>query len=176
MLRSLCLKLAALCLSLISLAGPVSAQTMPYQPPLAQQNSFTDEALDQMFRKVDPNLKVSVEHNGSKTYAFRVNRKDGVVLLMSVNVAATKMTIGAVVSNAIATPLSEYELNQHMQEVNRKLAPHAISVSALKLDNSNAVFIATRQIDRGVTNETFVKQWNGFLTIATELRRETMAK
>jgi hypothetical protein len=169
MLRSLCLKLSVVCVAIAGLVGTASAQ-----PAGAYQNSFSDERLDQMFRQVDPSVKINYEADGSRTYAFRVHRNNGVELLLSVNVAGGKVAVGAVVSDLIPTSLSVEELNGFMVETNLRVAP--VVVMASKLPNGQAYFMAMTVINRSVTDQEFATQWNGFLALATELRQQGTVK
>ena len=169
MLRSLCLKMSVVCVAFAGLVGTASAQ-----PAGAYRNSFTDERLDQMFHQVDPNVKVNYETDGTRTYAFRVHRDNGVELILSVNVAPTRVAVGAVVSDLVSTSLSVEELNGFMVETNHRLAP--VVVMASKLPNGQAYFMAMKVIDRSVADQEFATQWNSFLALATELRQQGKVK
>jgi hypothetical protein len=179
MFRSLCLKLSVLCVSFVSLAGPVSAQgptgpIVPQQPAIERQTTFTDEWFMQSFHKIDPNVKTKQENDGSTTYLFKVKRDNGIELLLSVNVSPAKVVVGAVIADPFNSPLPVDELNRHLDEINRKLSP--VKMEALQIANGQTIVIAMREIYRGVDDGAFVQQWNGFLATATDLRVEAMRK
>jgi hypothetical protein len=157
MVKSMCLKLSALCVCLVALAGNASAQA-----------AVDDTALEQMFVKIDPNAKVKVNPDGTKLYLFKVNRENGVQLPMGVLVSPTQLTLMVMVKDPFNPLYSLEEIQRVLSQESMRLAP--VYLTAEKDEAGKVAFFASRTIERSAAFEVFASQWNTFLATSTTLR------
>jgi hypothetical protein len=160
---------SALMLAVLSLTGlsAISAQTGPSGPASdAQSSSLSDSELDALFRRM-PGVHVSVERDGSRSYAFTVRRNNGVELPLLVNVTDRQVTVVAQVSNPVTLRVPLDEFNHQLERLN---IGTEFRLRAVTTPSGKTLIFAGTQIGRLASVKEFAQRWNRFLQTAEQVR------